>query len=63
MKSKSNRLYIFLFAFVAALFGGWCANVYKLVTTGFEIASWGGMEVARVVGVFVAPLGAILGLF
>ena len=43
--------------------GGWCANIYKLLTTGIELASWGGMEIARVIGIFVAPLGAVLGWF
>ena len=63
MKSKSDGLYILLFAIIFAGIGGWCANVYKIITTGFELASWGGMEVARVIGIFVAPLGAILGFF
>ena len=43
--------------------GGWCANIYKIINSGFEIAQWGGLEVMRVVGIFVAPLGAILGFF
>jgi hypothetical protein len=42
-------------------FGGWVANIVKLVNSGFEVAQWGGMEVARVIGIFVAPLGAVLG--
>ena len=41
--------------------GGWVANIYKLVSTGFVIAQWGGMEILRVIGVVVAPLGAVLG--
>lgn len=44
-------------------FGGWCANIYKIFQTGLSIAEWGGMEIARVIGVFVAPLGALLGFF
>lgn len=42
-------------------FGGWVANIVKLVNSGFEVAQWGGMEVARVIGIFFAPLGAVLG--
>jgi hypothetical protein len=62
MKSKTVIYSIF---FVVALLGlgGWCANVYKLLTTGLELAQWGGMEIARVIGIFVAPLGAVLGWF
>lgn len=47
----------------ALVIGGWIANIYKMVTYGFVIAEWGGMQVARVIGIFVAPLGAILGFF
>lgn len=43
--------------------GGWIANIVKIINGGFVLAQWGGMEVARVIGVFVAPLGAILGYF
>lgn len=42
---------------------GYVSNIVKIITTGFEIAQWGGLEVARVIGVFIAPLGAILGFF
>jgi hypothetical protein len=41
--------------------GGWIANVVKLIgMLGGEITA---MFVARCVGVFAAPLGAILGFF
>ncbi|CNJ57515.1 Uncharacterised protein [Yersinia mollaretii] len=43
--------------------GGYIANIYKMVTYGFVIAEWGGMQVARIIGIFVAPLGALLGFF
>ncbi|HEN3589594.1 TPA: hypothetical protein U5E11_004230 [Yersinia enterocolitica] len=32
----------------ALVIGGWIANIYKMVTYGFVIADWGGMQVARV---------------
>lgn len=41
--------------------GGWIANVVKLV--GMLEGSITAMFVARVVGIFVAPLGSILGFF
>lgn len=42
---------------------GWCLNVYKIFTTSVPLAEWGVMEVMRIVGVFIAPLGAVLGYF
>lgn len=53
------KLYFVLFVCVI----GWVANIVKIVNVGFEVAQWGGLEVLRVVGIFVAPLGSILGLF
>lgn len=41
------------------LVSGWVANVVKIVGTGF--ADFNGMLIARCIGVFVAPLGAVLG--
>ncbi|EKN6241261.1 hypothetical protein ACOHX9_000093 [Yersinia enterocolitica] len=55
-----------IFGFYALMFlavGGYIANIYKMVTYGFVIAEWGGMQVARIIGIFVAPLGALLGFF
>ncbi|MDO9131997.1 hypothetical protein [Hydrogenophaga sp.] len=41
--------------------GGWIANIFKLVDMlGGDISA---MFIARVVGVFAAPLGAVLGFF
>lgn len=46
---------------VVALLGliGWVMNIVKLVTADV----FAGMEIARVAGIFVAPLGAVLGWF
>lgn len=57
-----------LFGGTAILIGllglvGWVSNVIKLATTGLAISEWGGLEVARVIGIFLAPLGAVLGWF
>ena len=48
-----------LFAVGAAVIGGWIANIVKL----FGIASdpLTGMFILRCVGVFFAPVGAVLG--
>lgn len=55
---------LFLYAVVVVLaVGGWVANVVKIITAGFIVSQWGGLEVARCIGVFIAPLGSILGFF
>ncbi len=46
-----------------ATIGGWIANIYKLITTNAPIAEWTIMEIGRIVGIFFAPLGAVLGYF
>lgn len=38
--------------------GGWIANIVKLATMCCELSGW---LVLRAVGIFVAPLGAVLG--
>jgi hypothetical protein len=61
---KSERGYtgiaflVIVGVWVAAL-GGWIANVVKLV--GSDFTQFSGMEIARIIGVIVAPLGAVLG--
>lgn len=39
--------------------GGWIANIVKLVGSNFDPIT--GMLVARAIGIFVCPLGAVLG--
>lgn len=48
-------------ALVFAGFGGWIANVVKFI--GMLDGSVTAMFIARIVGVFVPPFGAILGFF
>lgn len=51
------RLGVVLLFFVGV--GGWIANIVKLVAVfGDPITT---MAVARLVGIFVAPIGAVLG--
>lgn len=50
---------LFLLALVLVAVGGWVANIVKLFGSDFSPLT--GEVVLRVVGVFVAPLGAILG--
>lgn len=41
--------------------GGWVANIVKIIGADFDPLT--GMLVARIVGIFLAPLGAVLGYF
>lgn len=48
----------FILVWIAALVG-WLMNIYKLVGMfGEEITTW---FIARCVGIFFAPLGAVIG--
>ncbi|WP_447887667.1 hypothetical protein [Serratia fonticola] len=58
-----NTISIAGFLVVIAGIIGWIMNIWKIIDSGFVLAEWGGMQVARVIGVFVAPLGAVLGWF
>lgn len=52
------KLFAALFILWAAAIAGWVMNIVALVhLTSFT----SGMAVLRVIGIFVAPLGAILG--
>lgn len=44
---------------LAAIFG-WGWNVVKIATSDFELT---GILIARVIGVFVPPVGSIIGYF
>ena len=48
---------IFFFILYAASFVGWCINLLNVFSENYE----GGVQILQIVGVFVAPLGAILG--
>lgn len=64
LKNKEFLIYrwgVMLICLLGAF--GCCANIYKIINVGFDVAHWGGMEVARVIGVFIVPLGAVLGYF
>ena len=50
---------IFL-VWVAAVVG-WIMNIVAIAGSSFDVLS--GMLVLRIVGIFVAPLGAVLGYF
>ncbi len=57
-------LSISLAAYVVAVivgFYGWAENILKIIHTMDDPVT--GLFIARIAGVFLAPLGAILGLF
>lgn len=59
-KQRGYTIVELLFVLVMVLgVGGWIANIVKLVGSSFDPLT--GLVVARVIGIFVAPLGAVLG--
>lgn len=50
---------IFIVVLVALAAYGWVANIVKLV--GMDFGSMTGMLVVRAIGIFIAPLGSVVG--
>ncbi|EPL8294439.1 hypothetical protein ACNI2I_20485 [Enterobacter hormaechei] len=50
-----------LFGFVVIV--SWITNLVKVFMTDIPVPLWGGKEIARVIGIFIPPLGAALGFF
>ena len=50
---------LMLVSFFVVAFGGWVANIVKLFGTSFDPLT--AMAVMRVVGIFMAPIGSVLG--
>lgn len=50
---------LFYFALIIAIVYGWIANIVTIAGSNFSELS--GILVLRVVGIFVAPLGVVLG--
>jgi hypothetical protein len=46
-------------AFIVAIIGGWIMNLVEIVN--YDFASITGMIILRIAGIFIAPLGAVLG--
>ena len=60
-KQKGFAEYFSLFMLAIGLLGavGWVWNIVKIIGTGFDVFT--GMLIARCIGAFIAPLGAVLG--
>lgn len=50
-----------IWSVIAGLAIGWGINIYKIITTCCAVID--GMLVARIIGVFIGPLGGVLGWF
>ena len=63
MKRKINLslpLFLAFVVFILTLFGAWVANIVKLI--GMDFTSVLNVEfILRIVGIFVAPLGSVMG--
>jgi hypothetical protein len=57
---KGTAIFIYIAILIAAV-GGWAANIVKFVgMLGGEVTT---MFIARIAGIFLAPLGVILGYY
>lgn len=61
MKKQLGYTIFELVLVLIALFGagGWIANIVKLAGMSFDPIT--GMLVVRIVGIFLAPIGAVMG--
>jgi hypothetical protein len=58
-QSGNIAMVLLIIAFAVLGIGGWVANIVKMIGSGFDPLT--GLVIGRVIGVFVAPLGAVLG--
>ena len=61
MKKQSGFTALELMAVIVVVLGvgGWIANIVKLVGMNFDHIT--GLLVVRAIGIFLAPLGAVMG--
>ena len=57
--NKVIAMYLFATAFLLTSAYGWIWNLVKILDSGMDV--WNGLLIARVIGVFVVPVGAVLG--
>ncbi|EIX1536011.1 hypothetical protein G9X50_20430 [Cronobacter sakazakii] len=62
MRFSFQKTFTLLVGLCVLLLGGWVMNLLKLIASG-DLDSHAGMTLARVVGVFLVPVGGILGFF
>jgi len=61
MKTNSLTVALLWLAIIVAALVGWVMNIVAIFHSNFSSIT--GELVLRVIGVFVAPLGSIMGLF
>ncbi|ELY3838777.1 hypothetical protein ACTV1P_003930 [Cronobacter malonaticus] len=62
MSFSFQKTFTLLVGLCVLLLGGWVMNLLKLIASA-DLHSHAGMTLARVVGVFLVPVGGILGFF
>jgi hypothetical protein len=58
-ETSSNTAAIVYLALIAAFIYGWIANIVAIAYSNFSEIT--GVLVLRIAGIFIAPLGAVLG--
>jgi len=62
MKTNSSLIAVLLgFAIIIACILGWVLNIVAIAHSNFDFSNITGMIVLRIIGVFLAPLGSVLG--
>ena len=55
----TGAMALFIIALWVLGLGGWVANIVKLV--GMDFGAITGLLIVRAIGIFIAPLGAVMG--
>ena len=58
-RGYTGALALFIIALWVLALGGWVANIAKLV--GMDFGAITGLLIVRAIGIFIAPLGAVMG--
>lgn len=62
MKLSFQKITSIWIGLCIVLLGGWVMNLVKLIASG-DLLFHAGMTLARVAGIFIVPLGSVLGFF
>ena len=58
-RGYTGAMALFIIALWVLGLGGWVANIVKLV--GMDFGAITGLLIVRAIGIFIAPLGAVMG--
>ena len=58
-RGYTGAMALFIIAIWVLALGGWVANIVKLV--GMDFGAITGLLIVRAIGIFIAPLGAVMG--